>query len=132
MSLRYKGTCEACGAALDARAKAWYDPARRKVRCSVCGPAASGPAPAAASKAQQPLSTALSPPPDTGHAGAFALRKYERLSERHHERAAAEVARDAAWRDQVKQDHPLLGGLASALAPKPTIGPEPQSASPWT
>jgi hypothetical protein len=41
------------------------------------------------------------------------------------------VARDAAWRDQVKQDHPLLGRLASALAPKPAIGPEPQSVTAW-
>ena len=132
ISLRYKGTCEACGAALEARTKAWYDPARRKVRCSVCGPAAGGPAPIATSKdQQQALSTALPPPADAGHAGASALRKYERLSERHHERAAAEVARDAAWRDQVKQDHPLLGRLASALAPKPTIGPEPQSVTAW-
>lgn len=131
MSLRYKGTCEACGAALEARAKAWYDPARRKVRCGTCGPAGGGPAPAATSKAQQPLSTALPPPPGAGHAGASALRKYERLSERHHERAAAEVARDAVWRDQVKQDHPLLGRLASAMTPKPAIGPEPQSVTAW-
>ena len=132
MSLRYKGTCEACGAALEARTKAWYDPDRRKVRCSVCGPAASGPAPTAASPVQhQAPSTALPPPPGAGHAGASALRTYERLSERHHERAKAEVARDAAWRDQVKQGHPVLGRLASALAPKPTIGPEPQSVTAW-
>ncbi|MHB1499413.1 MAG: nuclease-related domain-containing protein [Acidimicrobiales bacterium] len=133
MSLRYKGTCEACGAALEARTKAWYDPARRKARCSVCRPAGGdpGPAPCATSPVQhQPLSTAP-PPPHAGHAGASALRKYERLSERHHERAKAEVARDAAWRDQVKQAHPVLGRLASALEPKPTIGPEPQSVTAW-
>ncbi len=133
MSLRYKGTCEACGAALEARTKAWYDPARRKVRCSVCGPAASDPAPTAAPPVQpEALSPAPPPPPlGAGHAGASALRKYERLSERHHQRAKAEVARDAAWRDQVKQDHPVLGWLASALAPKPAIGPEPQSVTAW-
>ncbi|MGH9106124.1 MAG: nuclease-related domain-containing protein [Acidimicrobiales bacterium] len=132
MSLRYKGTCEACGAALEARTKAWYDSARRKVRCNACGPAAGGPAAIATSPAQQQaFSPALPPPPGAGHAGASALRKYERLSERHYERAEAEVARDAAWRDQAKRGHPVLGRLASAVTPKPTIGPEPQSVTAW-
>jgi hypothetical protein len=71
MPLRYKGTCEACGAALEARTKAWYDPARRTVRCTACGPAGGGPAPTATSPVQQQaLSTAPPPPPDAGHAGA--------------------------------------------------------------
>ena len=132
MSLRYKGTCEACGAALEARTKAWYDSARRKVRCTVCGPAASDPATTATSPAeQQALLTALTPPPDAGHAGASALRKDEWLSARHREQNEVEVARDAAWRDQVKQAHPVLGRLASAVAPKRTIGPEPQSVTAW-
>lgn len=132
MSLRYKGTCEACGAALAARTTAWYDSARRKVRCTVCGPAAGDPAPTATFPAKrQAPSTALPPPPDTGHAGASALRKYERLSERHLERAKAELARDAAWRDHLKQGHPVLGRLAGAVTPKPTIGPEPQSMRAW-
>ena len=127
MSLRYKGTCEACGAALEARAKAWYDLTRRKVRCAACGPATSDPTPAATSKAQQPLSTALSPPPDAGHAGASALRKYERLSERHHERAAAEVARDAVWRDQVKQTTRSSAGSPALWHPSRPSAPNPRA-----
>ena len=132
MSLRYKGTCEACGAALEARTKAWYDPDRRRARCSVCGQAAGGPAPTGTSPVQQQaLPSTPPPPPGAGHSGASALRKYERLSERHHERAKAEVAPDAAWRDQVERGHPVLGRLASALTPKPTIGPGPQNVTAW-
>ncbi|HUB69580.1 MAG TPA: nuclease-related domain-containing protein [Acidimicrobiales bacterium] len=41
------------------------------------------------------------------------------------------MARDAAWRDRVKQGHPVLGRLASAVTPRPTIGPEPQSVTAW-
>ena len=41
------------------------------------------------------------------------------------------MARDAAWREQVKQGHPVLGRLASAVTPKPTIGPELQSVTAW-
>ena len=59
-----------------------------------------------------------------------ALRKYERLSQRYHQLAEAEVSRDEAWRDQVKQEHPVLGRLASAVTPRPTVA-EPQNLTAW-
>lgn len=41
------------------------------------------------------------------------------------------MARDAAWRAQVKESHPILGRVATVLTPKPVIEPESQSTRAW-
>lgn len=41
------------------------------------------------------------------------------------------MAADEAWRSQVKVDHPLLGRLATAVTPKPRVGPESQATRAW-
>ena len=97
----------------------------------MCGPGAGGsrlpvPAPEVELIAPAPPLT-----PAGGQAGASALRNYERLSQRHHQLAEAEVGRDAAWRDRVKQDHPVLGRLASAATPRPTVRSEPKNVTAW-
>ena len=114
MRLRYAGTCETCNASLAAGTTAWYDRSRRKVRCPTCLPSAPEAVPCS-----------------SGTAGDSAAREYERRSERHRQRVQAELADDAAWRTQVKQDHPVLGGVVSFLTPKPVVGPEPQHVKAW-
>ena len=68
VSLRYKGTCEACGAALEARTKAWYDADRRRARCSVCGPVA----------AATRTPGRLNPPPSSSTRAPTATKRLER------------------------------------------------------
>jgi hypothetical protein len=43
----------------------------------------------------------------------------------------AEVAREGAWRRQVREDHPLMGPIASALTPRPSVWLEPQHITAW-
>ena len=112
--LRYAGSCETCNATLSAGATAWYDRSRRKVRCQSCLP----PAPEA-----QPFSS--------GTAGDSAAREYQRRSERHQQKVQTELAKDAAWRKQVKHDRPILGGIVSFVTPKPVAGPEPHHVKAW-
>ena len=114
MRLRYAGSCETCNATLSAGTTAWYDRFRGKVRCQSCLPSA---------PEAQPFSS--------GTAGDSAAREYERRSERHQQRVRAELAEDAAWRKQVEHDHPVLGGIATFLTPKPLDGPEPQHVKAW-
>jgi hypothetical protein len=64
-------------------------------------------------------------------AGASAAAEYEKRSRRETRRNEAVVAKDAAWRDEVKESHPILGRVATALTPKPVIGPESQSTRAW-
>lgn len=114
MRLRYAGVCETCNARLAAGTTAWYDRSRRKVHCQSCLRSA---------PEAQPFSS--------GTAGDSAAREYERRSERHQQRVQAELAEDAAWRTQVKHDHPILGGIVSFVTPKPVEGPEPHHVKAW-
>ena len=117
MRLRYAGACDRCETALPAGTTAWYDRAAKRVRCQACqeSPAEAGAVPAISS----------------GAAGSSAAREYERRAQRHHLRAQAAIAEDARWREQVKQEHPVLGRIAAAVTAKPTEGPEPQHVAAW-
>jgi hypothetical protein len=126
MSLRYAGKCEVCGAELQARAhaQAWYDPVRRRVRCPGCPlPTKSGDAP---SEHQDQNRGELA----SGQAGVSAHREFERRSARHQARVEEKVAADAAWRQKAKQDHPVLGRVASAITPRPDTS-VPQNVRAW-
>ena len=114
MRLRYAGSCETCNATLSAGTTAWYDRSRRKVRCQSCLPSA---------PEAQPFAS--------GTAGDSAAREYQRRSERHQQKVQTQLAEDAAWRKQVKHDHPILGGIVSLVTPKPAQGPEPQHVKAW-
>ncbi|HZU72990.1 MAG TPA: nuclease-related domain-containing protein, partial [Acidimicrobiales bacterium] len=70
-------------------------------------------------------------PSVTGSAGSSAQRTYERRSSREKRRKEQAVAADDAWRSRVKADHPLLGRLATAVTPKPAVGPESQATRAW-
>lgn len=116
MRLRYSGTCEACGAALDAGTRATYLRSTKTVRCLACpGEARPSPAPARAAEVSEPEPEPTAQPEPApiapGTAGSSARREYERRSAR----------REARIRDA----HPRLGGLILALTD------EPQSTRAW-
>lgn len=111
MRLRWDGACASCEAALAGGTEAWWD---SETKTATCVPCHDGP-----------------PPLDTGVAGASAAAEYEKRSRRETRRKEAVVAKDAAWRAEVKENHPILGRVATALTPKPVIGPESQSTRAW-
>lgn len=117
--LRWPTSCATCATALPGGSEAWWDSKRKEARCPSChANAAERPAPAVA-------------PIDRGAAGASARREYEKRSARERAHKEAFVASDDAWRKSVKEEHPVVGRLASALTPKPTIGPESQATAAW-
>lgn len=111
MRLRWDGDCVACSAALTAGTEAWWDSAEKAATCIPCH---DGP-----------------PPIETGVAGASATAEYEKRSRREARRKQAVVEKDAVWREQVKENHPILGRVATALTPKPVVTPESQSTRAW-
>lgn len=119
LKLRWPTTCAGCTTALPGGSEAWWDSKRKEAKCPSChGNAADTAAPPAA-------------PIDRGAAGASSRREYEKRSTRERARKKALVASDDAWRRRVKEEHPVVGRLASALTPKPTIGPESQATAAW-
>ena len=106
MRLRYAGTCEGCGAALDVGTRAAYLQRTRTVRCLECHERAD-----ATLVSDAPEEAAAPEPIDPGTAGSSARREYER-------RAARREAR-------IREAHPRLGGLILALSD------EPQSTTAW-
>lgn len=118
LKLRWPTSCAGCSTALPGGSEAWWDSNRKEAKCPSChANAADTAAPAA--------------PSDRGAAGASARREYEKRSGRERARKEALVASDDAWRRRVKEEHPVVGRLASALTPKPTIGPESQTTAAW-
>jgi hypothetical protein len=111
LRLRWDGQCASCSGALAGGTEAWWD---SEAKSATCVPCHDGP-----------------PPIETGVAGASAAAEYEKRSRRESRRKEAVVAKDAAWREQVKESHPVLGRVATALTPKPVIGPESQSTRAW-
>lgn len=68
-------------------------------------------------------------PPDV--AGKSAQSEYEKRSARELAKKRKRVAEDAEWRTTIKEHRPVLGRIASALTPKPEIGPESQATIAW-
>jgi hypothetical protein len=68
---------------------------------------------------------------DRGRAGASARREHERRARRELEKKQQRIDTDLEWRKQVKAKVPVLGHVAAALTPKPTIGPESQATRAW-
>lgn len=140
--------CAGCGVALPAGTKAVWFSTEKKVRCVECAASHVEPAPSAAAVAETtpgspapslPL-TSLPPPspakedrkPSLHHeAGGSAQREYERRSQRELAKKQQKVDEDAEWRRATVEARPVLGRLATALTPKPTIGAESQSTTAW-
>ena len=111
LNLRWPGECATCSAALAAGSEAWWDSTDKAATCIPCH---DGP-----------------PPIEAGVAGASAAAEYAKRSRREARRKQAVVDKDAAWRADVKDSHPILGRVATALTPKPVIRPESQATRAW-
>ena len=112
LALRRPDICAVCGAALAVGERAVWDTGARTTSCLACE---SGPTDSAN---------------DAGVAGASALREHERRAIRERGRQDRAVADDAAWRTKVKDEHPVLGRVASALTARPVVR-ETQSTKAW-
>ena len=111
LRLRWAGACATCQTPLPAGTEAWWNSEAKTATCGTCH---DGP-----------------PPIDSGVAGASAAAEYQRRSQREAKRKQAVVDRDNAWRDQVRDDHPLVGRVVTALTPKPVVGPESHATTAW-
>lgn len=110
--LRWPGTCAACGAELAAGTTASWDADAKTATCSTC--------------------ETTETPIDRGVAGRSAAREYERRSSRERAREEARVADDERWRTEIVAAKPVLGRIATALTPKPQIGPESHATTAWS
>jgi Nuclease-related domain len=104
LSLRYAGTCVACGAQLAKGADALYDPAAKEVRCMECA--------TLLADADEAQVDNQEPAIDAGRAGASARREYERRRDN----------REAHVKDRFGK---RVGGVILALTD------EPQSTRAW-
>ena len=103
IQLRYAGSCQTCGAALNAGTQAGYDRISKLVTCLGCAPGREAVAPR--------QRTADSAPIAAETAGASARREHERRTSR---RAVG-----------IRAAHPKMGGLILALSD------DPQSTKSW-
>jgi hypothetical protein len=119
LKLRFPASRERCGTKLQPGTEAWYDPARKKVRCLSCPKHVAGVE--GETGAHTPTAKI-----GRGQTGGSAQSEAERRSARRVARLDAEIAADASWRRRMKDDRPLIGPLVRGLAPKPSLGQEPQ------
>jgi Nuclease-related domain len=64
-------------------------------------------------------------------AGWSAQREYDRRSAKELARKESKIEQDAKWREDIKQQRPILGRIVAATTPRPQIGPESQSTTAW-
>ena len=127
LKLRRADACATCAVQLTVGTEAYWYADAREVRCSKCGDAPDTEREAGASAPR----SASSDVPDAGAAGTSAKREYDRRSAAERRRAEARVAEDQARRRKVKDEHPILGRLATAFTPEERIGPESQATKAW-
>lgn len=136
MKIRRDDVCAGCGVALPAGSQAYWMPNERVVKCQACHDDGAAlrtaadnvpAAPRVASPLDSPDAAGVSP----DVAGKSAQSEYEKRSARELAKKQKRVAEDAEWRTTIKEERPLLGRIASALTPKPEIGPESQATTAW-
>ncbi len=130
--LRFAGKCHACQAEIPARSRAYYESQSKIFTCLSCGE------PPGSMTQSSTAGTATDLPKRPGQvasargvAGASARREYEKRAARHQEREEQRIADDARWRAEAVREHPILGRIAAAATPRPTIRPEPQNVRAW-
>lgn len=135
-------TCAGCGLALPAGTRAYWFADERVVRCQPChdvenqtgGPEqvrADGGAGANVTTVDPATAATPDSDPAMDVAGSSAQSEYDRRSAKELARKQKRVEEDAEWRASIKESRPVLGRIASALTPKPEIGPESQSTKAW-
>lgn len=154
MDIKRDDSCVSCGESLPAGTRAVWFASEKVTRCVPCAasyvdtapgePDAVAPQPPVLPTLPTPTLQAptlpaptLAPPvptPEPQHesvAGGSAQSEYEKRSARELARKQQKVKEDAERRQALVAERPILGRLASALTPKPTIGPESQATKAW-
>jgi hypothetical protein len=108
ITLSRDGRCALCSCDLPSGEQAWWSP--KRVVCVSCHDAAAPESPAAARNS--------------------ARAEYERRSMRERARQEKAVADDAAWRDSVVEQHPVVGRIATFFTPRPSVV-ETQPTTAW-
>jgi len=122
LKLRRSDRCASCDVALAVGTTAYWFPSERHTKCVPCVETDRG---AQALPAQtNDVATSAS------EAGRSARAVYERRSDRERHRQEQAVANDAAWRQQVKSTHRVLGPVVTAFTPKPVVA-ETRSTTAW-
>lgn len=123
--LRWAAPCADCGAALAAGTPTRWDSDAKATRCQEC--------PTEAPDADDhPSDPPIDPTPvDPGTAGASARREGVRRGERERRRQEAAIKRDAAWRADVHERHPLLGRVVTMTTAKPPPVHETRNTKVW-
>lgn len=133
LKLRWAASCGACATQLPARSDAWWDNTARTTTCVTCHGGAPG-TPAAADL--DPVSVADRQPEtpplvDAGIAGASAQRTYDKKAARLQRENERTLAADQKWREDLIEQRPVVGRLASVLTPRAVAKPVPQSTRAW-
>jgi hypothetical protein len=124
--LRWAAPCAGCGTTLHAGTQATWNTEAKAARCQLC-PSGHGDTPGPLAEAL----TAKPPAVDTRSAGASARREARRRAERDRDRQQAAIDRDAAWRDDVHNRHPILGRIVTMTASKPPPVHETRHTKVW-
>ena len=127
MTIGRPDRCAECSTELPAGTNAYWLKDRRVVVCTGCYAEPQ----AMASPLAVPADAAPVAEVKSGIAGGSALREYDKRSERELARKQKRVAEDAEWRTSIKAQRPVLGRIATAVTPRPQVGPEAQATTAW-
>jgi len=141
MKLRRDDCCAACGDEQPAGTTAVWCNDERVVRCLSCheGEARQAAAEPESLVTSAPATMAGPPSAPTAEtmqasvdvAGGSAQAEYEKRAMRERSKKEQLVTDDAEWREDLRERRPVLGRIATALTPKPEIGPESQPTQAW-
>lgn len=126
--LRRDDTCVECGEPQAVGATAFWSAAEKVARCVSCHEAHSAPS---SGSEQAPAPPTTAQPPAADIAGRSAAIEYEKRAMRERQRKEKRVSDDAEWRENIREQRPVLGRVATAFTPKPQIDPESQATKAW-
>jgi Nuclease-related domain len=137
LKIKRPDLCVACAVAIPVGTMAYWNPEQRTLTCLSCR----DPTPSVTPSASAPNAEPLVNVPDTvpagwsstkpDVAGHSAQKEFEKRAAKELVKKQEVVARDAAWRIEIRERRPLLGRLVTAVTPKPQIGPLSQSTTAW-
>ena len=148
MKLRRTGECIDCQQEVLTGSKAYWFADERVIRCADCyqpgtaaeksrsvkelaHAAASVTPPAEAMVVASPTPAERPSVEESNVAGASAQLEYDKRSTRESAKKERRIAEDASWREEAKEQRPVVGRIVTALTPKPQMTPESQSTQAW-